>query len=74
MQYDKLGKYIKQKRINCKMSLNKFALSIDVDSAILSRIENLKQNVKLNVLVNIANGFGQTPAEFLHEFENSDFA
>jgi len=74
MQYDKFGKYIKQKRINSKMSLNKFALSIDVDSAILSRIENLKQNIKLNVLVNIANGFGQTPAELLHEFENSDFA
>ena len=51
-------------------SLNEFALEIDVDSAILSRIENLKQDIKLTVLRKIANGFGKKPSEFLSEFES----
>ena len=72
MQYDKLGLYIKQKREKENISLNKFAINNDIDSAILSRIENLKQNIKLNVLVKIANGFNQSPADFLTEFEKSD--
>ena len=69
MQYDKLGLYIKQRREKENISLNKFSIDNDIDSAILSRIENLKQNIKLNILVKIANGFKQTPAEFLVEFE-----
>ena len=69
MQYSFLGKYIKHLRIKNKISLNKFALNNDIDSAILSRIENLQQNIKVNVLVKIAKGFGMTPAEFLTEFE-----
>ncbi len=73
MQYNNLGKYIKNKRIALKLSLNEFALSNDIDPAILSRIENLKQNIKLNILEKIACGFNQTPAEFLSEFESSGF-
>ena len=69
MQYSHLGKYIKYLRIQQNISLNKFALNCDVDSAILSRIENLQQNIKLNVLVKITKGFGLTPAEFLTNFE-----
>lgn len=69
MQYNELGLYIKQKRKKKGISLNKFAINNDIDSAILSRIENLKQDIKLNVLKKIANGFSQTPAEFLSEFE-----
>jgi len=70
MQYDKIGKFIKQKRLAIGLSLNRFAIDCDVDSAIISRIENCKQNVKLNVLEKIAAKFGQTPSEFLNEFEN----
>ena len=69
MQYDKLGLYIKNKRNEFNISLNQFAFANDIDPAILSRIENLKQGVKINILVKIANGFEQTPAEFLFEFE-----
>ena len=69
MQYKFLGQYIKNKRINAGFTLNAFAIANDIDSAILSRIENLKQNIKLNILEKIANGFNQTPAEFLTEFE-----
>ena len=60
-QYSELGKYIKNERKKLNISLNEFALITDVDSAILSRIENLKQDIKMNVLRKIANGFNKTP-------------
>ncbi len=69
MQYDELGKFIKLKRINSGLSLNKFAQEADIDCAILCRIENLKQGIKINILEKIAAQFGQTPSEFLKEFE-----
>ena len=69
MNYENIGLFIKSKRTLSKISLNKFAFDNDIDPAILSRIENLKQNIKLNILKKISNGFGMTPAEFLTEFE-----
>ena len=74
MQYENLGKYIRQKREKIKISLNEFAIAKDIDPAILSRIETLKQNIKLNVLEKIAQGFNQTPAEFLTEFEKEEIS
>lgn len=71
MKYEELGLYIKNQRKKLGKSLNEFALEIDVNSAILSRIENLKQDIKLTVLRKIAKGFGKKPSEFLSEFENS---
>ena len=71
MQYINLGKYIKQKRENAGITLNKFAFANDIDPAILCRIENQKQNIKLNILEKIARGFNQTPAEFLSDFEKA---
>ena len=65
MQYSELGKYIKLKREELGLSLNKFAQEADVDCAILCRIENQKQGIK------IANNFGKTPSEFLKEFEDT---
>ena len=73
MQYENLGIYIKQKRSEMNISLNQFAFSNDIDPAILSRIENLKQGIKINILEKIASGFNKTPAEFLIEFENEFF-
>lgn len=70
VNYTQIGKYIKEKRINSNRSLNSFAIENDIDPAILSRIENLKQNIKLNVLEKVAFGFNLTPAEFLTNFEN----
>lgn len=72
MQYSNLGKFIKFKRTELGLSLNKFADKADIDSAILSRIENLKQGIKINILENIASVFGMTPAKFLEEFENKN--
>ena len=70
MQYNEIGKYIKSKREELGVSLNKFAQDADIDCAILCRIENLKQGIKLNILEKIANNFNQTPAEFLKDFED----
>ena len=72
MKYINLGKFIKKKRLKNNISLNSFALENDISPAILSRIENLKQIIKLNILEKIAQGFSTTPAQFLTEFENDD--
>ena len=71
MQYEKLGKFIKNKRQTNGLSLNKFADKAGIDSAILSRIENQKQGIKINIIKDIADVFKQTPAEFLFEFEET---
>lgn len=73
MQYKLLGKYIQEKRKGLGYSLNGFAIENDIDPAIMSRIENLQQNIKLNVLEKIAKGFNKTPAEFLTDFEKQKF-
>ena len=72
MQYRELGKYIKNKRLEQGFTLNKFAVECEIDPAILSRIENLKQDIKMNVLQNISCGFGVTPAKFLAKFEEEN--
>ena len=71
MQYENLGKFIKLKRENAGLSLNKLANTAGIDPAILSRIENQKQGIKINIIKDIASVFEQTPAEFLFEFEKS---
>lgn len=71
MQYSELGKFIKLKREQAGLSLNKFANLAEIDPAIQCRIENLKQGVKLNILENISHALGTTPAKFLEEFEKS---
>ena len=69
MQYSELGKFIKFKRENAGLSLNKFAKLGEIDRAVQCRIENLKQGIKINILENISRAFGTTPAKFLEEFE-----
>lgn len=70
MQYSDLGKFIKFKRMQMGISLNRFATEAEIDPAILCRIENLKQGIKINILESVAHVFGMTPAVFLTEFEN----
>lgn len=73
MQYNKLGKFIKKKREGLNISLNEFANTADVDPAIICRIENLKQGIKIDCLIKIAKVFNQTAGQFLIEFENSKY-
>ena len=70
MQYSDLGKFIKFKCMQMGISLNRFATESEIDPAILCRIENLKQGIKINILESVARVFGMTPAVFLTEFEN----
>jgi transcriptional regulator with XRE-family HTH domain len=72
MQYNKIGNYIKRKRINLGVSLNSFSVENEIEPSTLSRIENSKLELKISVLEKIANGFNQTPSEFLLEFEKEN--
>ena len=71
MQYSELGLFIKSKRQEIGLSLNKFAAEAEIDPAILCRIENLKQGIKLNILADIAEVFNLRLSEFLREYEDS---
>mgnify|MGYP002624875283 CR=1 FL=1 len=72
MQYKKLGLYIRNKRRFQNKKLNDIVIENDIEPAILSRVENLKQDIKLGVIIKIAKGFNLSPAEFLAEFESFD--
>lgn len=71
MQYKTLGSYIRKKREEKNISLNKFAVDYEIDTAILSRIERNLQDIKLNTLVKIANGFDLLPSELLKGYEKT---
>ena len=73
MQYSDFGKFIrmKQETLLPKVSLNKFAIDNDLESATLSRVEICKQTVKLPDVGKIASGFNMLASELLNEYENS---
>lgn len=76
MQYKNFGKFLRKKResIKPKIALNKFAINNGIEPAILSRIETMKQDVKLVVLGKIAKGMSMTVSELLDEYEKSEFS
>ncbi|DAA81845.1 MAG TPA: hypothetical protein DCS44_01775 [Cyanobacteria bacterium UBA10660] len=71
MQYSQLGKFIKEKRQQRGLSLNKFATEAEIDPAILCRIENLRQGIKLDVLEKIAFALEIKLSKFLAEYEKT---
>lgn len=71
MQYSQLGKFIKEKRQQSGLSLNKFATEAEIDPAILCRIENLRQGIKLDVLEKIAFALEIKLSKFLAEYEKT---
>lgn len=71
MQYSQLGKFIKEKRQQKGLSLNKFATEAEIDPAILCRIENLRQGIKLDVLEKIAFALEMKLSKFLAEYEKT---
>ncbi|MDR1168080.1 MAG: helix-turn-helix domain-containing protein [Heliobacteriaceae bacterium] len=64
-----VGEYIRKKRLETGKSLNKFAFEAGIEPAILSRVENSKQDIKLGVLNKIANNFGVSAGAFLMLYE-----
>ena len=71
MQYSQLGKFIKEKSQQRGLSLNKFATEAEIDPAILCRIENLRQGIKLDVLEKIAFALEIKLSKFLAEYEKT---
>lgn len=71
MQYSQLGKFIKEKRQQRRLSLNKFATEAEIDPAILCRIENLRQGIKLDVLEKITFALDMKLSKFLAEYEKT---
>lgn len=69
MNYKNFGQFIRQKRISNKISLSKFAVETDIDSAKLSRIETLKQGVDLLTIAKIAEAYNMTVSELIKEYE-----
>ena len=71
MLQNNLGKFINQERraLFPNVSLNNFALDIGIEPATLSRIENLKQDVKFTTLNKIAKGFNLQTSEFIAKYE-----
>ena len=69
MQYSQLGKFIKEKRQQRGLSLNRFAMEAEIDPAILCRIENLRQGIKLDVLEKITFALDMKLSKFLAEYE-----
>lgn len=71
MQYNNIGKFIRANRLKLNQTLNNFAINNNIEPAILSRIENGKQDIKLGVLNKIAKGFSLKASELLIEYEKS---
>lgn len=70
--FEKLGLYIKKRRLETGLTLNKFCFENEIGPNTLSRYENGKREPKLSYVAKIANGFGQTLGEFLVEFEKEE--
>ncbi len=70
MQYlDKFPEYIKKRRTKLGISLNSFSWKNGIEPATLSRYENGKHSFSFEGVIKLAKAFGQTPAEFLADFE-----
>lgn len=72
MQYNDLGKYIRNKRNKIQKTLNSFAFDCGVEPATLSRFENQESDILLQNFLKIIEGFNQTPEEFFAEYRNSN--
>jgi transcriptional regulator with XRE-family HTH domain len=67
--FKKLGLYIRKRRLETGLSLNKFCFEYELEPNTLSRYENAKREPKLSYIMKIAKSFNQTLPEFLADFE-----
>ena len=51
-------------------SLNNFAFDNNIEPALLSRVENLKQDIKLSVIEKVASAFNIKVSELMKEYED----
>lgn len=74
MQQNKDTKdFIKEKLYESGKSLNGFAFDAGIEPAILSRIINKKQGIKLDVLIKIAKELNIKLSEFFKELEDKNY-
>ena len=72
MQYAKdkdIRDFIREKRLQTGKTLNGFAFDAEIDPAILCRIENKKQGIKLEILEKIVRVLNLKMSEFFYEYE-----
>ncbi len=71
MQYKNFGKFLRYKRKKDMpfKSLNNFAFDNNIEPALLSRVENLKQDIKLSVIEKVASAFNIKVSELMKEYE-----
>lgn len=71
MKYtNRLAEYIRFRRTEAGLSLNKFAVEAEMESSTLSRNETKINEISLDNLAKIASVYNQTPSEFLKDFED----
>ncbi len=63
MIIEKLGKRIKELRLEMQLSQEKFALSIDMDRTYFASVERGKRNISMKNVEKIAKGLNVTLAE-----------
>ena len=65
---EKIGKYIKYKRTQKKVSLNEFAKQADITPSFLLRLENgAYQSLKIDFIMKLAAGLQISLEEFLRK-------
>jgi len=62
--YKIIADNIKKLRLNLKLSQEQFAEKIGCSREYISRLENYKEKISLQLLIKIASLFNKTPQEF----------
>lgn len=68
------GEYIHKLRLENNLTLTKLAAALDIDQSTLSKIENQKRNVPIEVLPKLADMFGLDVKNLEKEFYSEKIA
>lgn len=68
------GEYINKLRVENKLTLTKLAAALDIDQSTLSKIENGKRNVSIDILPKLANIFNLEIKMLEHEYFSEKIA
>jgi|SRR5690554_1549233 len=69
-----LGEYINQLRSENRLTLTKLAAALDIDQSTLSKIENRKRNVPIEILPKLATVFKLDLKQLEHEYFSEKIA
>lgn len=74
MMKETFGEYIHKLRVEHNLTLTKLAAALDIDQSTLSKIENHKRNVSIEVLPKLADLFGLNIKTLEKEFYSEKIA